>query len=52
MLALDGKQIGVIQDNRRSSGINYMRLRSTATEPDTGLLLRRVELRLSRSYVG
>lgn len=50
VLALDGKHIGVIQDNRRSSGINYMRLRSTAAEPDTGLLLRLVTADVSSNW--
>jgi hypothetical protein len=50
-LALDGKHIGVIQDNRRSSGINYMRLRSTAAEPDTGLLLRLVTADVSSNWL-
>ena len=39
---LDGRQVGTIQDNRRSSGLNYLRIRSLAVAPDSGLLIRSV----------
>jgi hypothetical protein len=48
---LDGKRVGTIQDNRRSKGVNYLRLRSMSTGPDGGLLLGRVEVDVSASWV-
>ena len=49
-LALDRKRVGAIQDNRHSAGINYVRIRSTAAETDTGLLLRHVAADVSASW--
>ena len=51
MITLDGRYAGTLQDNRRSAGINYLRLRSTADKPDGGLLLRRVAADVSASWV-
>jgi hypothetical protein len=39
-LGINGRAAGAVQDNRRSRGVNYFRVRSTATEPDGGILLR------------
>ncbi len=50
LVSLDGKPVGVLQDNRRSSGLNYLRLRSTSPVADGGLLLRRVEADSSASW--
>jgi len=47
---IDGKSAGTVQDNRRSAGINYLRLHTTADEPDEGLLLRRVGVDVSPSW--
>jgi hypothetical protein len=49
-VTVDGKSTGTIQDNRRSLGINYLRLHTTADEPDPGLLLRRVAADVSASW--
>jgi hypothetical protein len=47
---VDGKLAGVVRDNRRSLGLNYLRLRSMATQPDAGLLLRAVSADVSASW--
>jgi len=47
---VDGKPVGVVQDNRRSSGINYLRLRSVAAQPDGGLRIRTVSADVSASW--
>src|SRR5439155_4779309 len=49
-VSADGRQVGVILDNRRSSGVNYLRLRSIATEPDAGLLVRAVDADVLASW--
>lgn len=33
---LDGRQIGTLKQTRSTVGLNYLRLRATAAEPDTG----------------
>jgi len=47
---VDGKLAGVMESNRRSSGINYLRLRSVAEEPDGGLQVRAVSADVSASW--
>ena len=47
---LDGKPIGTIQDNRRTSGVNYLRLRSTSEQADGGLQIRAVSADVSASW--
>lgn len=49
-ISVDGKQTGSIEDNRRSVGINYLRVHTTSGEPDGGLLLRRVASDVSGSW--
>jgi hypothetical protein len=45
-----GKQAGVLEDNRKSRGVNYLRLRSTASRSDAGLLVRSVSADVSASW--
>jgi hypothetical protein len=47
---VDGKLVGAIEENRRSSGINYLRLRSIADEPDGGLQISSVSADVSASW--
>lgn len=47
---LDGRPAGVVQDNRRSTGINYLRLRSLAEQPDGGLQIRAVSADVSSGW--
>lgn len=47
---IDGKLAGVLEDNRRAIGLNYLRLHSASTEPDAGLLLRCVSVDVSESW--
>jgi len=47
---VDGKPAGMVQENRRSAGINYLRLRSVAAEPDGGLQIRAVNADVSASW--
>jgi len=47
---VDGKLVGAIEENRRSSGINYFRLRSIADEPDGGLQISSVSADVSASW--
>jgi hypothetical protein len=47
---LDGKQVGSLEDNRRSDGVNYLRLRSTSAQPDAGLRLGAVRADVSESW--
>lgn len=49
-ILVDGKLAGAIEDNRRSSGINYLRLRSVADEPDGGLQIGSVSADVSASW--
>jgi hypothetical protein len=49
-LLLDGKPAGMIEDNHRSSGLNYLRLRSTAEQTDGGLVIRGVSADVSESW--
>jgi hypothetical protein len=46
-VSIDGKSAASVQDNRRSPGVFYLRLRSTATDPDGGLLVRAVRADVS-----
>ncbi|MEX0643521.1 MAG: sialidase family protein [Pirellulales bacterium] len=46
---LDGRQVGTIKDNRRTSGVNYVRFRSTSAQPDGGLVIRSVTAEVSAS---
>jgi len=39
-----------VQDNRRSGGVNYLRLRSASLNPDGGLLVRSVDADVSASW--
>lgn len=48
---VDGKLAGVVQDNRRSEGLNYLRLRSVSTDPDQGLMLRTVNADVTESWI-
>ena len=50
-VTLDGNAMGSIKDNRRSSGVNYLRLRSTAAQPDGGLLVGPLEADVSASWL-
>jgi hypothetical protein len=47
---LDGKLAGIVRDNRRADGINYLRLRSLATQPDGGLEIRSVSADVSANW--
>jgi hypothetical protein len=49
-VSIDGKPAGVLEDQRRTAGINYLRLRSVAERPDGGLLLRNVKADVSASW--
>jgi hypothetical protein len=49
-ITIDGKNAGVIEDDRHSDGINYLRLHSTATSPDGGLLIGHVSADVSASW--
>jgi hypothetical protein len=49
-ISIDGKPAGVIEDNRESSGINYLRLHSIAQEPDSGLQIRNVSADVTSSW--
>jgi hypothetical protein len=46
---LDDKPAGTLEDNCKSGGVNYLRVRSTAAEVDQGLLLRAVSVDVSAS---
>jgi hypothetical protein len=39
-VSVDGQRIGVIRETRASDGVNYLRIRSTATATDGGVLIR------------
>lgn len=41
---IDGHSAGVVHDYRRAAGINYLRVRSTAVQPDAGLMIRSVNV--------
>ncbi len=47
---LDDQQVGTIDDNRRSEGVNYLRLRSVADKPDEGLLVDAVSADVAKSW--
>jgi hypothetical protein len=47
---LNDQQVGAIDDNRRSEGINYLRLLSVAETPDEGLLISSVSVDVSGSW--
>jgi hypothetical protein len=47
---LNDQQVGAIDDNRRSDGVNYLRLRSVAEKPDEGLLISSVSVDVSGSW--
>jgi hypothetical protein len=49
-ISVDGKFAGSIEDNRRSTGINYLRLRSVADDPDGGLEIGSVSADVSASW--
>lgn len=49
-IVIDGKHVGAVSDNRHSDGINYLRIRSTATSPDGGLLIAHVSADVSASW--
>ena len=49
-ISINGKFVGSIEDNRRSHGINYLRLHTTSDTPDEGLLLRHVTADVSESW--
>jgi hypothetical protein len=49
-VTLDGNAMGTINDNRRSSGVNYLRLRSTGAQPDGGLLVGPMEADVLASW--
>ena len=49
-VSINGKLASTIEDQRRSAGINYLRLRSVADRPDGGLLLRNVSTDVSASW--
>jgi hypothetical protein len=44
---VDGQLAGVVPDNHRSDGVNYLRLRSVSPQRDKGLLLRAVSADVS-----
>jgi hypothetical protein len=47
---LNGRAVGVVQDNRRAGGINYLRVRSTAAQADGGIWLRAVSADVSAGW--
>jgi hypothetical protein len=47
---LNGQSAGALQANRRSDGLNYLRLRSTSTEPEGGLMIEFVKADVSESW--
>ena len=47
---LDEKPVGTIADNRRSEGVNYLRLRSTSEQADGGLQIRALSADVSASW--
>jgi hypothetical protein len=47
---LNGRSAGVVQDNRQASGLNYLRLRSTAAQADGGIWLRAVSADVSAGW--
>ena len=47
---LDDKPVGTVEDHRKGSGVNYLRLRSTSAQSDNGLLLRAVSADVSESW--
>jgi hypothetical protein len=47
---LDDKPVGTVEDNRKGSGVNYLRLRSTSAQSDNGLLIRTVSADVSESW--
>jgi BNR repeat-like domain len=49
-ISIDGKIAGVVNDDRHSDGVNYLRLHSTATSPDGGLLIGYVSADVSASW--
>jgi hypothetical protein len=49
-ITLDGEKTGELQANRLSDGVNYLRICSTAAEPDSGLLVSRVAVDVSKSW--
>ncbi|HWR13446.1 MAG TPA: sialidase family protein [Terriglobales bacterium] len=49
-ISVDGKPAGVLGMNRRVRGINYLRIRSVANRPDSGLLIRSVSADVTDSW--
>ena len=49
-ITLDGKDASLLQDNRHSDGLNYLRLRSTASGTDGGLLIASVAADVSAGW--
>jgi hypothetical protein len=47
---VDGKVVGQLNDNRQSSGVNYLRIRSTSGESDNGMLIGNVKSDVSDSW--
>jgi len=50
VIRVDGKRAGLLQAQRESDGIDYVRFHSTADEPDGGLLLESVDADVSSSW--
>ena len=49
-ITIDGKNAGIVNDDRHSDGVNYLRLHSTAASPDGGLLIGYVSADVSASW--
>jgi hypothetical protein len=49
-ITIDGKSAGIVEDDRKSTGINYLRLHSIAQQPDQGLQVRAVSADVSASW--
>ena len=49
-ILIDGRSVKTVEDNRRSSGINYLRLRSVSEQSDTGLLIDSIKVDVSKSW--
>jgi len=49
-VSVNGKPAGILEDNRRSAGVSYLRIRSVSERPDSGMLIRSVAADVSASW--
>jgi hypothetical protein len=49
-ILVDGKFAGIVEDDRRAKGINYLRIRSLAVKPDAGLEIGSVAADVSAAW--